>query len=216
MLNVICVLRSGGIYDASWVQKLRDGVARNLTVDHRFVCLSDAPVPCEREPLMFDWPGWWAKLELFRPGIITEPTLYLDLDTLIVANIDALANIPNDFSMLRNFGRTSYIGSGVMWFRERAPGGVYDRFLEDPRGVMDRYAVDTAKGAHFGDQAHIYDAVGDAQIGRLQDAAPGLIHCYPHTFDGDVVPEGCGLVCFKGKVKPPAALHHAWAEAAWT
>jgi len=58
MFTVICVLRSGGQYDAEWVRKLRDGVKRNLARPHRFVCLSDVDVPCERIPLQHDWPGW--------------------------------------------------------------------------------------------------------------------------------------------------------------
>ena len=89
---VACVLRSGGIYSPEWVRKLRDGVARQFTVPHRFVCLSDVDVSaiCERIPLVEDWPGWWSKIELFRSGLFDDTVLYFDLDTVPVGSLDAM------------------------------------------------------------------------------------------------------------------------------
>ena len=90
MLNVVCVLRQGGKvgYDATWVDKLQRGVARNLTIPHRFVCFSDCPVNCERIELLPKDPGFWSKLQLFRPGVLSGSTLFLDLDTVICGNLD--------------------------------------------------------------------------------------------------------------------------------
>lgn len=219
MLSVLCVLRSGGAYDAEWVRKLRDGVARNITVPHRFVCLSDVDVPCDRIPLVQDWPGWWAKIELFRPGVVTGPTLYLDLDTVIVDKIDALANITRDFSMLRGFGRKHYIGSGVMLFKKPLTT-VYESFLKSPERFIEEYATNPnnrhqAFNAAVGDQAFIYDAIGNENIHRLTDSVPNLIQCYPKTFNGARVPTGCSVVCFKGKIKPPDAMHLGWCRENW-
>jgi hypothetical protein len=213
MLTVACVLRSGGIYDQSWVRKLRDGVKRHLTVPHRFVCLSDIDVPCERIPLRHGWPGWWSKLEMFAPGVLTTPTLYFDLDTAIVGNIDALADLPYDFAMLRGLTRTDYIGSGVMWFRN-PPRRVYERFAESPEKHI-AYHERIAHKAHIGDQAFVYETLGDKNIVRLSDDVPGLIRLYPKHFEGGRVPDGCGVCVFKGKVKPPDAMHLAWAREAW-
>ena len=69
MITILCVLKSGGVYDIEWVRKLRDGVSRNLSQEHRFVCLSDVPVPCRRIPIEHHWPGWWSKIEMFKPGL---------------------------------------------------------------------------------------------------------------------------------------------------
>ena len=71
MINIVCVLRQGGKvgYDASWVEKLQNAVARNLTVPHKFICLSDCEVPCERIPLEITGDGFWAKLQ-------EDPNLY--------------------------------------------------------------------------------------------------------------------------------------------
>ena len=90
MINVVCLLRQGGKvgYDASWVEKLQRGVQRNLTLPHRFVCLSDCDVPCERIELLPGDHGFWSKLQLFRPGILSGPTLFLDLDTVVCGDLD--------------------------------------------------------------------------------------------------------------------------------
>jgi hypothetical protein len=90
MLNVVCVLREGGKvgYTAEWVDKLQRGVERNLTIPHRFICLSDCPVNCERIELVSGDYGFWSKMQLFKPGVLSGPTLYIDLDTVICNNID--------------------------------------------------------------------------------------------------------------------------------
>ncbi len=219
MVTILCVLRSGGLYDASWVGKLARGVARNLTVPHRFVCLSDVEVPCERIALKHNWPGWWSKIELFAPGTVTGPAIYFDLDTIITGNIDALARLPYDFSMLRGFGRTHYIGSGVMCFR-KPQHAVYARFLEQPEAFMREYAANPtnkhqAFNAHRGDQAFIYDTLGEQGITRFTDAVPGMVLLYPAHLNSHV-PDGCSVVCFKGAMKPPDAMIHDWARKNWS
>jgi hypothetical protein len=92
MLNVVCLLRQGGKvgYDASWVKKLQRAVDRNLTIPHRFVCFSDCDVTCERIPLIDGDHGFWSKMQLFRPGMLSGPTLFLDLDTVICSNLDEM------------------------------------------------------------------------------------------------------------------------------
>jgi hypothetical protein len=92
MINIVCVLKSNGKigYDSSWVEKLKNSIQRNITVPYKFLCLSDVDVPCERVELELASEGWWSKLELFRPGILNGPTLYIDLDTVICKNIDEI------------------------------------------------------------------------------------------------------------------------------
>ena len=108
--RVVTVLRSGGDYFPEYVYRLRDGVAANLSEPHQFVCLTDVALDgVETIQLQTDWPGWWAKLEMFR---LTGPCLYFDLDTIIAGNIDKLANLckRHHMIMLRDF---NYKGKGV-------------------------------------------------------------------------------------------------------
>ena len=209
MITVLCVLRTGGIYDAGWVRKLRDGVARNLTVPHRFVCLSDTEVPCERIPLEHDWPGWWAKIELFRPGVITGPTLYLDLDTVITGSLDELVNLPDSFAMLRNFHQPDMVGSGVMWFRD-VPHKVYRKFSKMPQCYIDHHER-VAKGSYLGDQAFIADTVGLENIGKISMPSVRSYKYHCKSF----LPEEASVVCFHGLPRP-TEVKAPWMERHWS
>jgi len=204
-MRVVCVLKSGGEYDAEWVRKLRDGVARNTTIPYTFQCLSDVDVPCERIPLRHDWPGWWAKLEVFR--VVDGPTLYLDLDTVVTGSLDHLADIQSDFAMLRNFNNPQMVGSGVMWFRKPLRK-VYDRFCERPYKWI-QYHEERRDGTYLGDQAFIWDSLG-RQIDRLPMET---IKSYKyHCTKG--LPENTSLVCFHGLPKAPD-IKTDWMEAHW-
>jgi hypothetical protein len=203
-MKVICVLKSGGEYDEEWLRKLRDGVARNLTIPYTFHCLSDIDVP-DRIPLRHNWPGWWSKIELFR--VVDGPTLYLDLDTVVTGNLDHFASVPHDFAMLRNFHNPQMVGSGVMWFRKPLRK-VYDSFCEKP---FKHIAYHEAKrdGPYLGDQAFVWDS-----LGRKVEVLDNLgIRSYKmHCKQG--LPEGTSLVCFHGLPKAPE-VETDWMAAHW-
>lgn len=120
MITVTCVLRQGGKvgYDATWVKKLMNGVERNLTVPHRFVCLSDCDVPCERIPLESSGTGFWSKLQLFRPNQFVGPVLYIDLDAIVCQNINELVTgvKGQPFVMWRE-PKNNIHSSAIMWWQ---------------------------------------------------------------------------------------------------
>lgn len=198
-LTVLCVLKSGGGYDAEWVRKLRDGVARNLSRPHRFVCLSDVDVPCERIPLTRNWPGWWSKIELFSPGTIISPSLYLDLDTVITGSLDQFLTISDGFSMLQNFWRPDRVGSGIMWFKspDTVPTKVFTKFAKMPECYIGHHER-SRNGVYVGDQAFIWDVLGP-DIAKLKDL--GIRSYKFHCTNG--LPQGTSVVCFHGKPRPP-------------
>lgn len=198
MFSVICVLRSGGSYDASWVEKLKNSCERNLP-KHVFNCLSDVSVPCNRIPLQHDWPGWWSKIEIFRPNVIDGPTLYLDLDTVIVGKIGILPSIP-DFAMLQSFWRQDAVGSGVMWFSgDNIPHKVYEKFAKQPKAYIAHHERN-ADGTYVGDQAFISDCLEEPNIARINDYIPGIksykMHCLRR------LPADASIVCFHGRPRP--------------
>lgn len=211
MLTVLCVLRSGREYNADSVAKLKRAVARHLSVPHVFDCLSDVPVPCNRIPLLHDWPGWFSKIEIFRPGVVKGPTLYLDLDTVIVGSIDRLVSMPHDFAIMQNVWNPWMPGSAVMWFSgENVPHKVYETFKEAPQRYIAQYSTPRGGGSYQGDQAFIFDCmdrrmkyleVGDAIKSYRKDCLNG-------------VPAGCSVVVFGGKQKP-WTVPDDWVKAAW-
>lgn len=155
-----CVLRSGGrTYDESWVRKLRDGVVRNLDGCFRFVCLTDLPgiEGIETQPLREGWPGWWSKVELFKPGRFEGPVLYLDLDMLVCGAIAPLAGPWPGLVMLRDKPRLRHVAnSGLMWWDGADPccAMIYQAFKFSPLSVMQTYSGRYGD-AMLGDQAFI-------------------------------------------------------------
>jgi hypothetical protein len=219
MLTVICVLKSGGIYDLKWVDRLRNAVARHLSIPHYFDCLSDVPVPVNRIPLKHNWPGWWSKIELYRPGLIKGPTIYFDLDVIITGSLDAIASAPYEFAMLSNLSRplktdtfgARMVGSSVIWFKERAPAGIYEKFAANPDGWIKTHR-ERKDGPYLGDQAFVWDALG-RKIDCLQDHLPGLFVSYKkHCRDG--LPKGAAVVNFHGKPKQHEVADE-WVRQAW-
>lgn len=156
MINVVCVLRQGGKvgYDATWVEKLKNSVSRNLTLEHKFICLSDVDVPCERIPLIGQGAGFWAKLELFRTGLFNGPVLYIDLDTVICNNIDNIIHCikDQDFVMLKETDK-NVVSSAVMWWKGDH-SHLWERYTNTSVvALKEQYS----KMPRYGDQAFIED-----------------------------------------------------------
>jgi hypothetical protein len=212
-VTVACVLRSGSIYDASWVARLQRGVARHLTVPHRFVCLSDVPVECERIPLLTEWPGWWSKLELFRPKLFSGTVLYFDLDTLIVGNLDAIARHPHRITMAHEYYRPAQLCSTAMAWNGGEDFGLFEAFRSDPAGAMKRHR----SFASIGDQGFIEDQLKARGIkadtfrdlfGETSIASYKVHKCKLAPARGAVA------VAFHGRPKPHEILD-GWVAAAW-
>jgi hypothetical protein len=68
---------------AEYVAKLQSAVARNLTIPHEFICLTEKDLGEELK-------GWWVKMKLAE---IEGPAMYLDLDVMITDNIDHIARL---------------------------------------------------------------------------------------------------------------------------
>lgn len=211
MLTVACVLKSGGIYDATWVERLRDGVARHLHTPYRFVCLSDVDVPCDRISLEHDWPGWWSKVEALK---LDGPSLLFDLDTAIVGDLTDIDEVARraPFAMLRDFYRPRGLGSGVMTWNDTDVSAIsfYDAFQHKPDKWM--------KECPGGDQEFLEKVSFMPGIVRLQDAIGDQIVSYKvHCRNG--IPPNARVVCLHGRPKfgdMPAndPVRQAWEMAA--
>lgn len=212
MLTVICVLRSGGIYDESDVVKLQHQVARHMSQSHRFVCLSDIDVPCDRIAMQHNWPGWWSKIELFRPGVVTQNTIYLDLDNVILDDFSMVAQCGHDFAMMQNLGKSWMASSALMWFGAKIPVEVYKRFVVEPDKWLKYYQI-YAKGTYVGDQAFIWDSL-DRSVPLLGAKEYGIKSYRRHILGLDRPPKNTRIVCFGGKYKP-RNVNAEWLKAAW-
>jgi hypothetical protein len=212
---VCCVLRSGGLYDAGWVTRLQAGVRRHTTTPHRFVCLSDVDVPgAETVPLLHDWPGWWAKMELFRPGLWGKATvLFLDLDSVVVADLAPLLAHPHRFTMAHEYYRPAQFCSTAMaWAGDWS--ALYRMFADDPAAGMQRYTGNPSK---IGDQAFIEDGLSSLGVtpatfrdlfGERAIASYKVHRCEARPARDALV------VSFHGRPKPHE-LQSGWVAEAW-
>lgn len=182
MVTKACVLRSGGDFRPEHVQWL----ARQVP---GLVCLSDVDVPgVETIRLQTDWPGWWAKLEMFGP-LLRGDVLMLDLDTVV----REMPLMPTRTTVLRDFTQPDVIGSGFMFVTATDRARCWEAFKRDPVGIM----ASCTKWPRWGDQGFLMDHLAAAQ--RWQDVAK--VYSYKvHCRSG--VPSDAQVVCFHGKPRP--------------
>jgi hypothetical protein len=211
--TIACVLRSGGIYTPEWVHRLKRGIERHASAPPRFVCLSDVDVPgVEVLPLREGWPGWWSKIELFRPRLLTAPTLYLDLDVVIVGDIAPLVSACDRFTMMHERGKTDYFNSSAMaWTGDMSH--VFDTFSGNPAVHMERFR----SHPRIGDQAFISDLlVCEDRPPQSFKSALGYdaIVSYKHDRCQGGAPKRACIVTFHGKPKP-CDFKTGWVAKAW-
>src|SRR5277367_2741020 len=128
-MRVFTVFRSGGDFMPQHVQVLRRAVWDWSPPGTEFICLSDVAIPgVDTIPLQHDWPGFWAKMELFAPRIKGD-FLFMDLDTVILGPID-------DFLKLRPL---TTFGGALMWLPEKDRQEAGEIFRSNPESVMSEY-----------------------------------------------------------------------------
>jgi hypothetical protein len=204
-INVATVLKLGGDYDATYVNALANGIAKNLTRPYQFVCLTDCSEGFNSNvhkivPLEHGFEKWWSKIELFAPDRFeNERVFYLDLDTIITSNINDIAMYSGRFFGLRDFFNQMGLGSGLMAWANGDPvvGQIYEKFMESPEAHM--------RGHRMGDQEFINNTLGN-YIEYAQDLYPNKIYSYkkdclgPHQSIN--IPDTASIVCFHGKPRP--------------
>jgi len=190
MLTMACVLKSGGEYTPEYLYQMVDrflehnpGIAVKCLTDYSIDHPSIEPIPLEHK-----WPGWWSKIELFRPGLFDGPTLYMDIDTVTIGSVDIEFN---GFTMLKSLRRKNSFGSGVMAW-EVPPTHIYEKFCQGSRRWMSMYK--TPK--RWGDQGFIRDSLGFTPQTFGEQFRSFKAHCQ------DGVPEGAAVVYFHGKPRP--------------
>ena len=107
-------------------------VDRHTTEPHAFLCLTDNPdgLECDWQPIDGKYPGWWAKMLLFKPhfALAGKRVIYLDLDTVIVGSVDFLFAYRGTFCILRDWWAYSY-NSSVMSIVPWIDRGIWAEFV---------------------------------------------------------------------------------------
>ena len=192
-VTVACVYKPGNGFTDEYVYRLREGVAKNLHAEHRFVVLTNQKFDdFETVKLTRNVPGWWNKLALFQPGLFSGPVFYFDLDTMIVGDITDIVTKPQEFAMLRDFYKKHRPASGLMaWNADLDWSHLYKLTQAD----ICRLVIE-------GDQALIAERMLDPPA-LLQDEFPGRIVSYKvERKRAGTIPTTASIVCFHGKPRP--------------
>ena len=184
MVTILTVLKSGGEYEPKHVVRLANQFReQGFTI----TCLSDIDVPVKRIPLQHNWPGWWSKMEVFRPDI-TGDIFYIDLDSTVVDDPAELFTVTNP-TMLSGDYEPKKLGSGVMFWPEGSREYVWDEWRRRPDFCRN------------GDQQFI-ERTG-VRVDRWQKVRPGSLVSYKcGVKPKGMVPANAKIVYFHGKPRP--------------
>lgn len=195
MLSV-WVMCTGDKYPAEYVTRMQREVRNNLSLPHRFICITEHEIPgvlTMKPPT--DFPGWFGKIGLFKPGVGTAQNLWLDIDCVITGSLDVFieryGHMP--FAALTNWAQSGHGGvqsSLMVWTDNKMVHKIYELF--DCRR-------DTAR--LHGDQCFITE-LRDAKEIRVTPIDPALTASYKYHVRGKGVPPGCRVVIFHGKPDP--------------
>ncbi len=216
-VNIIC-MKWGAKYGADYVNKLYAMLARHLTLPFQLICFTDRAEGIDARVQIRDLPPLdlpagapergWNKLTTLQTGLggLSGEALFLDLDVVIVANIDALFTYPAEFAIIRDakLSRRLIGNSSVYRFRI----GQYDEILQ-------KFRRDFAQiqQAHRNEQAYLSAEV--RQRGELsfwpEAWCPSFkYHCmqpWPFSYFRDaVIPEGAKIIIFHGHPVPEEAI----------
>lgn len=153
MLYISCI-KVRDKFSRDYVEKLKAMVKKNLSVTHTFICYTDNPVMIYDE-LIQDVPekynGWWAKGTLFTERV-EKPTLYFDLDVVIVDSINDLIRdkptiLNQKYKLSPKKGKVVKYQSSVMYLPEGKYESPTERDMDYYRGdqdwIGDTYSWDT-------------------------------------------------------------------------
>ncbi|MDP0490489.1 MAG: glycosyl transferase [Verrucomicrobiota bacterium JB023] len=221
--HVFCI-KWGTRYGPDYVNRLRAMTARHLTLQHQFVCFTDDPAGLHPEiqhlPLPElgvahpeNVPGKWRKTALWQKDLfgLTGTALFIDLDTVIVANLDDFFQHgdPDDIILTRNWLKPHKRLGQTTLFRFPIGGypQVYEEFKKDPQGIADRYQFEQHYvTSHVADNLHFWPKEWVRHY---------RVHCLGNNylmryFRPARLPTGAKAIAFPGVPNPAEAAAGIW------
>ena len=202
-MTVLCQLWGswGQPMQGEYVRRLRDGVAKHLSIPHRFVCMTDIPkvVPNDIETLPLGCSNWrWnlRKMAMYDPDYkLTGRVLALDLDVVVVGSLDDIAKYHGRFATVEDFYEPGLSGGCIVGFE----GGTLSDDLYWPAHDH-RFQVNTLTRGSERKWYRLRMPAGDFWQGIF----PGQIVSYKPKPNERLkeVPENARIVCFHGDPRP--------------
>lgn len=206
MVNIVC-LKWGNKYSSEYVNKLYNMVKRNISYDFNFICFTEDSSGLDSNiktlPLLDKkLNGWWNKLWLFSSQVANqlnyEPTLYLDLDIILVDNIDCFFDIKKDFVIIHEWMRNKHknassFNSSVIKYNPGMFNHIWENFEKNATQIMKTYP---------GDQDWISKQVPSASVWPENWCKSFKWHCTTKNNEACTVPSESRIIVFHGLPNP--------------
>lgn len=213
-VNVVC-MKWGTKYGSDDVNILHSMVQKNLSLPHRFVCLTDDGTGLNEGIEIFDLPKIqvpkkndidpWRKLGMFSAqiGDLSGKTLFLDLDIVIIDNIDCFFKHSDKFTIIENWTQAGQnIGnSSVYCFNIGQHTDVLDYYNQHRQEVLEQYD---------NEQIYLSKKIGDIDFWPGDWCKSFKRHCMqPYLlryFLPPKRPKDVKILVFHGNPKPTDAI----------
>jgi len=218
MRQIICV-HVGNKYSQEYVDKLERGCKRASDQPYRFTVINEKnlqPIPTLRPDRL-----WWYKMQAFRPDLVEDENLLLDLDLVIIKELDRLWNWEKGkFIICQDFNRHwvpsyKHSNSSVVRFTREQAAEIWGMWSNDwqqsiislrgDQDWMDAKIVDKTWWPASWIQSWKWEVYRNGQ--KAQHSA----HYYSLTTELD--PE-CSIIAFHGKPDPhevdESIIHQHW------
>lgn len=163
-INIITVLNKGEFRGRNYVDedvsRLHNSLVKHMRreVDWQFYVLTndiESHIPGTKIELRNNWPGWWAKIELFRSDL-PRPLLFIDLDSFLVGDVSRIFVFfsEDDIALMKtktkkkklnkiaNEGRIYRYRSGCMLLNNNKYDWVYDKFRTNAGWYINQFRGD--------------------------------------------------------------------------
>jgi hypothetical protein len=221
-VNVLCI-KWGTKYGPEYVNKLRSMVARNLSRPHRFVCLTDDRGGIEPDIEVHDLPAidipdfdrrepWtkahgWLKVTSFADPLydLEGPTLFIDLDVVIVDSIDCFFEPEGEFLVIKEWDKKDETGNtSVYRYTIGRHADLLDRLRDHQSEVLDSVRNEQEFVTGFLARQGKLRYWPDAWCRSFKR------HCVHKGLKGwfrpPEIPPGAKIIAFHGKPNPPDAI----------
>lgn len=158
--RVVLCMKWGSLYPADYVNVLFSAAKKYVSGAFRFVCLTDDPSGLSAGIEAFPIPdiglrpehyrsGAWPKISVFLSDLygLRGRALFIDLDTVISANIDMMFDLPGNFVAIdsrpwRYSSGPPRTGTGIFAFDLCAMSWVVERLMADLDGNVERFKLE--------------------------------------------------------------------------
>lgn len=196
-------------YNAAWVNRLYHGVARNLPrMDWRFVCLTNTgdgeafDTRIQLVDLVLRPTGWFSIMEIFRPDIATERTLFCGLDTVICGDLTEIANTETCFGTITDPYYPPKICDGFLSYMPECADFLWQQYTWQ----RSKWHKECLLGKRPSEMVFLRDHVKEPLL--FDKVLPGQIMSYKvHVRENQAPTRNCRVLYFHGDPRPDQVDH---------